>query len=156
MRTIGQCRLAKAFDTPPSVFPRPSDLNCHHILSQQLKQGGGVGGGGRELHCNCFSDWYSVPSIHTRSVARYVYAALQQQQQQPKQQLSYHTEAPPLSLLLLLLLLFLLQLDLNHPSVRHCATSCLLLPLLFGRRFSPAFPRLALGTSIILASPRLT
>lgn len=110
--------------------------------------------GERELHCNCFSDWYSVPSIHTRSVARYVYAALQQQQQQPKQQLSYHTEAPPLSLLLLLL--FLLQLDLNHPSVRHCATSCLVLPLLFGRRFSPAFPRLALGTSIILASPRLT
>lgn len=93
VRTIGQCRLAKAFDTPTSVYPRPSDLNCHHILSQQLKQGGGVGGGGRELHCNCFSDWYSVPSIHTRSVARYVYAALQQQQQ-PKQQLSYHTEAP--------------------------------------------------------------
>lgn len=127
-------------------------LPSHPVAAAEAGRGSGRWGR-RELHCNCFSDWYSVPSIHTRSVARYVYAALQQQQ--PKQQLSYHTEAPPL-LLLVLLLLFLLQLDLNHPSVRHCATSCLVLPLLFGRRFSPAFPRLALGTSIILASPRLT
>lgn len=67
-------------------------LPSHPVAAAEAGRGSGRWGR-REVHCNCFSDWYSVPSIHTRSVVRYVYAALQQEQ--PKQQLSYHTVAPP-------------------------------------------------------------
>lgn len=127
-------------------------LPSHPVAAAEAGRGSGRWGEGAALQLFL---WLVFSSIHphtqcsTLRIRRVAAAAAAE----TTTQLS-HRGTLPLSLLLLLL--FLLQLDLNHPSVRHCATSCLVLPLLFGRRFSPAFPRLALGTSIILASPRLT
>lgn len=86
MRTIGQCRLAKASVTPPplaGLCSQPCErlvrlsLNCHHIRRSRRRRGS------RQwvLQCNCFSDWYSVSSTGTLRIRRVAAAAAAAKQQ---------------------------------------------------------------------------